>query len=493
MKSVQSLRRWIALLVFSGSVLVGAVEYFTPLHQLSGIGAGRSEMTPELLAARTDRMIQSQTFAIMRDPQAVAGAERITGARLAGIFRRASDESGWPVSLISAVSLLESWGDPQATSPAGPRGLMQFSEATARAAGLRVVRVTKFQVTTSHQLVKSRSGKKTAKPVYRTVRHKIPYTVTVRDDRLNPDRAAPAAARYLSRLESRFGGRDWAIFAYHCGEGCVSDLLPLTEAAVHHKQPTVAEMFFAANPARHAELYQALQREMQRDYSPTYWFRIKRAEQLLELYQDDPAAFRQLAEEYQNPIHPKRRAVDRLMVWLKSHDIFYRSADDLRRAAGKGLAPVLDDPKFFGFSLPEVAAGPDRDLYLQDSPAAIGTLLYIAFETRRLFDEWKPKGERFVPLQVAELVGTTDQPSEAGTLLVDPEFPEHSTGQVFDIDRSNLPRGERECLNFTLDDMGWDGYLGFIQVTGDTVHIGCSPASREFFATVFEEAAAAVR
>jgi hypothetical protein len=489
MKSVQSPRRWIALLLFSGSALAAAAGYFTPQHQLLGIGAGRTEMTPELLAARTDRMIQSQTFAIMREPQAVAGAERITGARLAAIFRRAADQSGLPVSLISAVAFLESWGDAQATSPAGPRGLMQFSEATARAAGLRIVRVTRFQITTSHQLVRRKHGKS----VYRTVRHKMPYTVTLRDDRLNPDRAAPAAARYLSRLETKFGGRDWAVFAYHCGEGCVSDLLPLTEAAVHHKQPTVAEMFFAANPAHHAELYEALQREMQRDYSPTYWFRIKRAEQLLELYQDDPGAFRELAEEYQNPIHPQRRATDRLMIWLKSHDIFYRSPDDLRQAAGRGLAPVLDDPQFFGFTLPEIADGPDRDLYLQDSPAALGTLLYIAFETRRLFEELKPKGERFVPLQVAELVGTTDRPSEAGTLLVDPEFPEHSTGQVFDIDRSNLPRGERECLNFTLDDMGWDGYLGFIQVTGDTVHIGCSPASREFFATVFQEAAAAVR
>jgi hypothetical protein len=117
-------------------------------------------------------------------------------------------------------------------------------------------------------------------------------------------------------------------------------------------------------------------------------------------------------------------------------------------------------------------------------------LLYIAFETRRLFEEYKPKGEHFVPLQVSELVSTTDRPAEAGTLAVDPEFPEHSTGQVFDIDRSNLPRGERECLNFTLDDLGWDGYLGFIQVTGDTVHIGCSPSSREFFAAVFAEAAA---
>ncbi len=485
---MQSLRRWIALLLFTGSLLVAAAEYFTPQHQLLGISGGRSEMPVDLLAARTERMIQTQTFTVMRDPQATAGAERITGPRLAPIFRRAADESGWPASLISAIAYLESWGDPQAASPAGPRGIMQFSEATARAAGLRVVRVTHFQVTTSHELVRKKSGKS----VYRTVRHKVPYTVTLRDDRLNPARAAPAAARYLARMETKFGGRDWAIFAYHCGEGCVSDLLPLTEAAVHHKQPTVAEMFFAANPAHHPELYEVLQREMQRDYSPTYWFRIKRAEQLLALYQEDPAAFHELAEEYQNPIHPQRRATARLVIWLKSHDVFYRSTDDLRQAAGRGLEKVLDDPKFFGFSLPEMADGPNRDLYLQDSPAAIGTLLYIAFETHRLFEQLKPKGEHFVPLQVAELVSTTDRPAEAGTLLVDPEFPEHSTGQVFDIDRSNLPPGERECLNFILDDLGWDGYLGFLQVTGDTVHIGCSPSSREFFRAVFEEAAAAV-
>jgi hypothetical protein len=488
---VQSLRRWIAVLAFcTSSLLVADFEYFTPQHRLRGIGAGRAEMTPDLLAARTDRMIQSQTFTILRDPQAVAGAQRITGPRLAPIFRDAADQSGWPASLISAVAYLESWGDGQATSPAGPRGIMQFSEATARAAGLRVVRVTRFQVVTSRELARPRPGAKNGKAVYRTVHHKVPYTVTVRDDRLNPERAAPAAARYLARMETKFGGRDWAIFAYHCGEGCVSDLLPLTEAAVHRKQPTVAEMFFAANPAHHPELYQAVQREMQRDYSPTYWFRIQRAEQLLELYGEDPAAFRELAEEYRNPIHPRLRAVDRLMIWLKSHDIFYRSPDDLR-AAGSGLARVFDNPQFFGFSLPEMAEGPNRDLYLQDSPAAIGTLLYIAFETRRLFEELHPKGERFVPLQVAELVSTTDRPVEAGTLMVDPEFPEHSTGQVFDIDRSNLPRGERESLNFILDDMGWGGYLGFIQVTGDTVHIGCSPSSREFFTTVFEEASAA--
>ena len=477
--------RLTALLVFS-AVLYARPDNFTPEHRLSGIGADRSEITPLILEARAERMIQSQTFAIMREPQATAGAERITGPRLTRLFQRAAATSGLPAAMISAIAYLESWGDARAESPAGPKGIMQFSEATARAAGLRVVRVTRFKIVTERKLVK----RKTGPAVRRSVRHRIPYTVTVRDDRLNPERAIPAAATYLARLETKFGGRDWAVFAYHCGEGCVAELLPLAQAALGSKQqPTVASMFFAANPARHRDLYEALQRHMQRDFSPTYWFRVQRAQQLLELYRTDPDAFRELVEQYRNPIHADRRANDRLMVWLKSEDVYYRTRDDLQQANGKALARILDNPKYFGISLPELDVDPStKELYLQATPAALGTLLYIAFETRRLFDALKPKGEQFVPLQVTELVSTTDRPTEAGTLLVDPEFPEHSTGQVFDIDRSTLPRGERECLNFVLDDMGWDGYLGFIQVTGDTLHIGCSPSSRPFFASVFQDA-----
>jgi hypothetical protein len=59
---------------------------------------------------------------------------------------------------------------------------------------------------------------------------------------------------------------------------------------------------------------------------------------------------------------------------------------------------------------------------------------------------------------------------------------------VFDIDYSALPPGELECLRFVLDDLGWDGYLGFVEDGANTLHIGCSPAARDFFAAVFQEA-----
>ena len=61
---------------------------------------------------------------------------------------------------------------------------------------------------------------------------------------------------------------------------------------------------------------------------------------------------------------------------------------------------------------------------------------------------------------------------------------------MFDLSTTNLPPGERECLNFILEEIGWDGYLGFIQESGDTMHIGCSPSSRDFFAQVYQDAAA---
>ena len=68
---------------------------------------------------------------------------------------------------------------------------MQFSEATARAAGLRVVRSTRFKIATERKLVR----RKHSKPVYRTVRHRPPYTVMVRDDRLNPEILCPEVVR----------------------------------------------------------------------------------------------------------------------------------------------------------------------------------------------------------------------------------------------------------------------------------------------------------
>src|SRR5579872_2511 len=115
-----------AFVLCLGGILVGVLlvapragasspEYFEPHHRVSGIGVDRDDLSKDLLEVRTERMIESQTFSILRDPQSVPGARRITGnPKLQSLFQSAALRSGLPATLIEAVSYLESWGDARA-------------------------------------------------------------------------------------------------------------------------------------------------------------------------------------------------------------------------------------------------------------------------------------------------------------------------------------------------------------------------------------------
>lgn len=462
----------------------GSSGYFAPSHRVSGIGLARDDVSADLLEMRTSLMVQSQTFSIMREAEAVPGARRITtNARLQSAFKAGARVSGLPETLIEAIAYLESWGDTRAESPTGPRGVMQISTATARSMGLRVVQSVRYH-TTREKILISNKGKK---PRYRIVTRKVPYTVTTRDDRIVPERAIPAAAKYLAGMEQHFGGRDWAIFAYHCGQGCVSEMLELTRRArgIPKNEVTVPRMFFSCSPVWNRELYEAVQMQMQRDYSPTYYFRVMRAEQLLALYRHDPGAFAALARDYKSQFVTSGRAPHRLSVWLKRDDLLYHNGDDIRLDVGKRLVKAIERPDYFGYLLHLESDTPaNLEFYSQASPAALGTLMYVAFETRRLHEEMRHNGEKFLPLPVTALVESEDR----ARLVNRHEALAHSSGQVFDIDYSALPPGELECLRFVLNDLGWDGYLGFVEEGLQNLHIGCSPTARAFFTTVFQEA-----
>src|SRR5581483_594119 len=241
-------------------------QYFAPTNRLTAIGVDRENLTPLLLEERTRLMIESQTFSVLRDPEALGGARRVMAPAMQKIIERASERSGVPASIISAIAYLESWGDANAQSHTGPRGIMQISEATARRMGLRQIYKTRYRVTTERRPIRRRHGH----VVYRTVRVKTPYTVLVRDERMVPERAIPAAAMYLADMEERYGGLDWAIWAYHCGEGCIAEVRDVARTSRGLKESSsVAEVFFSASPSYNRDLYKLLSDEMERDWSPT--------------------------------------------------------------------------------------------------------------------------------------------------------------------------------------------------------------------------------
>ncbi|MFZ2149994.1 MAG: transglycosylase SLT domain-containing protein [Minisyncoccia bacterium] len=468
-------------------------SFFVPKHQLS-VGVGRENMSETALSERTERVVEEQKFGILRSPVAVQCAERINA--LQPIFREAARESGFSQTMLQGMAWIESCGDPRAKSPTGPRGVMQFTEGTGVDAGLVNKEVRKKKVPKGWKY--KGKGKKRRKVAtgWRTVS----YTVVVKDDRLNAKKSIFAAAHYLKRLEADLGGEDLAVFAFHCGRGCVKEMVSLGKKAFG-EPVTMPRLFFLNHPSFNSKIYHKIRYHMGRDWSPTYWFRVVAAAELFDLYQTEPAKFKKLARRYRENVNVKGEVPSRMWFWLTKKDLIYKNLRDLnpRDGGGKGLEPLFEEPDYFGFKLRTSGNGPiaekdleNQELYLQNSPAAHGALLTVAFETRRLHVKLYPK-EEFVPLDVTSLVRHLEYQEllKKGKIVnARTAFPTHTSGQVFDVSYLYLPKGERRCLTFILEDLEHYGYLSFIEeVTGSrTFHVTVSPSSRQFFSQVFEDA-----
>lgn len=478
------------VVIFLCSLLISCQEekkprYFVPSAQIDGIGVARAYMTNKILDQRTRQMIESQAFVILRHPESLEGAKRVLSPKLQKAFRKAERVSHFPKKTLEAICFLESWGLP-VQSPTGPRGPMQIAEGTAKQMGLKIERGTKYRTVSKRIAVKVRA-KKGRKIRYVTKQQRIPYQTIIRDDRMVPELAIPAAAQYLQRLEGKFGSRDLAIAAYHCGEGGINELVNLARGSFGISRPvTMPEIFFKCSPAYNRRLYLGVKKHLARDFSPTYWFRVKKAEELLALYPQSPGAFRKLWEKYQSPIKGRDRVPSRLWLWVKGDDLKYKVPQDLRDA---GLVQLPNNnPGYFGFIVRDDVGRKDPEnqkLYQQISKEGAGAIMYIAYETRRLVEA---SGEKFAPLEVTSLVRTLayQQRLSKSNVNARTELPTHCSGMVFDVSYKNLSSNEKECLQFVLNDLEWAGALDVTMesLKSMTFHIGVAPAYKDFFSKI---------
>lgn len=152
--------------------------------QISATATNKLRLPPPTLA------VQRLTWVRAVENRAAPPNAREHLAKLKRIFAA----EGLPVEL-AWLAEVESSFNPLAQSPAGAAGLFQLMPATARSLDLNVG--------------------------------------LLRDDRLDPDKNARAAARYLRALHERF--RDWrlTLAAYNCGPTRVAELLKKRNAKTY--------------------------------------------------------------------------------------------------------------------------------------------------------------------------------------------------------------------------------------------------------------------
>lgn len=139
-------------------------------QQLSGVDAIEREREKEAAAAEAATANTGGSNGGVSEG-AIAGS-----VPYASLFTAAGAKYGVPAALLAAVARAESNFNPNARSPVGAQGLMQFMPATARGLGVNP---------------------------------------------LDPNSAIDGAARFLSGLYKQFGRWDYALAAYNAGPGAV--------------------------------------------------------------------------------------------------------------------------------------------------------------------------------------------------------------------------------------------------------------------------------
>ena len=154
-----------------------AVPQPAPSRPAAAVTAAPETLAESRAAYEADVAVWRRKFT--RDPPSRAAEKAVKRAQK--IFREegVQEELAW-------LAFVESSGRADARSPVGAAGLFQFMPKTAEAMGL---------------------------------------ALSPTDERLEPDKCARAAAKYLARLRKRFGGWKLALAAYNYGEGNVSKKL----------------------------------------------------------------------------------------------------------------------------------------------------------------------------------------------------------------------------------------------------------------------------
>jgi len=432
----------------------------------AGLGADRSSLSPEQIATRSERLEASTSFSLLRFPDALRAPARIFEPSTWRAIQSAAREYDLEPMMLAGMIFIESYGDPLAKSPTGPAGIAQLTKGSARELGLSTGRKVRIGTKSVKKTRWVGTGKNRRK-VVQTVKQPVYKTL---DERYVPERAIMAMARRVSHRRSWLGGNvDFAVAEYHMGAGRMAKLLSAyfgrtvrvsdIPAEMRGTNVSYAELFWTNTPYFRPAVYEALDELNRVDYSPTYYFRVRQAMRLLEMYRQSPNAYAQLASPYQGrfgwSVLPSSQwsfvsepiggaPLEVPQPGVLHHDVTERFV----------LLP--DIASLFGV---RAATGP-----MSAERSTIGSALFVAHQLKRL------QGDRYSGFQITRMLGA----SFAGCADIataasqreceeDGSEPLHALGWAFDVPSAGLSTSEQRDLRFILTDLRQAGLLTFVE------------------------------
>ena len=440
----------------------------------AGLGVDRSSLSPEQIAARSARLEASTSFSLLRFSEALHAPARIFEPSIWRAIQSAARVYDLDPMMLAGMIFIESYGDPMAKSPTGPAGIAQLTKGSARELGLSVGRKVRIGTQSVKKTRWVGTGKNRRK-VVQTVKQPVYKTL---DERYVPERAIMAMARRVSSRRSWLGGNvDFAVAEYHMGAGRMAALLSayfgrtvrVSDVPVEMRGAVMsyAELFWTNTPYFRPAVYVALDELNRVDYSPTYYFRVRQAMRLLEMYRQSPDAYAQFASTYQGRFG-----------WsvLPSSQWSFVSEPIGGVLLGALRPGVLhqDVPERFVL-LPDIASlfgVRAATSQMSAERSTIGSALFVAHQLKRLQRD-RYSGFQITRMLEASFAGCADIATAASQrdCEEDGSEPLHSLGWAFDVPSAGLSKSEQRDLRFILTDLRQAGLITYVEDGANVFHV----------------------
>ena len=409
-----------------------------------------------------------------KSPGGVFAAARRTES-FRPLVEEAVADSGFDADLVEAIVFLESGGRPDVIAgddPVAASGLTQILAETAQNFLGMSVDLKRSRALTVRIAGAVQRGNVAQAERLRERRRAI-------DARFDPAQALAGTIRYLSRARERLGRDDLAVVSYHMGIGNLTNVLRAYSSAdpdtavpdlVEEQDLSWTRVFFDTAPDRNSAAHELLARLG--DDSPTYYWRVLAAREIMQLYRDDPERLQELdllhgskgsAEEVLHPPSETERfadAADLTQAW-ENHDLQLLPSDS-------GLGFAVD--RTMGELAPRL--GQAKELYRGLRAEALALLVYMAGRVQALSGATQP-------LEVTSTLrdDAYQQLLRDGNPEAADSYSLHTTGYAFDIRRRYESGAQAQALQFELDDLTARGLIAWIREPA-AIHVTVAPAAK---------------